>query len=154
MTIPENLAILIGRWRGTNRLWLSPTDPVHESDTTMLVAPAAQGRFITFQYTWAYKGDSQDGFLILGVEPRPNSLQAIWIDLWHMQDKYMLCEETIGEQGEIFLKGSYAAPPGLDWGWKIEIVPRMANEFHMQMYNISPEGMSLLAVEAGYTHND
>jgi len=112
----------------------------------MLVAPAAQGRFITFQYTWDYEGDPQDGLLLLGVKPHPVAVKAVWIDSWHMQDNYMLSEETNGEQGEIFLTGSYAVPPGPDWGWKIEIIPRLPDEFQLLMYNLSPEGTSHLAV--------
>ena len=154
MTIPANLADLIGHWRGTNRLWLSPADPVHESGSTMLVAPAAQGRFITLQYTWDYEGDPQDGLLLLGVKPHPEALKAVWMDSWHMQDKYMLCEETNGEQGEIFLTGSYAVPPGLDWGWKIEIIPQLPDEFQLLMYNLSPEGTSHLAVQTGFIRKE
>jgi hypothetical protein len=150
MAVPAILVNLIGQWRGTNRLWLSPADPVHESDITMLVAAAAQGRFITFQYTWSYEGNPQDGLLLLGVEPHPEAVQAIWIDSWHMQDKYLHCLETIGDQGDISLNGSYSAPPGPDWGWKIEIIPRLPDEFQLRMYNISPGGMSQLAVHAEY----
>jgi hypothetical protein len=117
----------------------------------MSVAHAAQGQFILFQYTWAYEGEPQDGLLMLGFEPKPNEMQAVWIDSWHMQDKLMFCRGTIGRHCDISLKGSYPAPPRPNWGWQIDITPRSPNGFRLQMYNISPEGKSQLAVEAGYT---
>ena len=130
MTIPANLVDLIGHWRGTNRLWLSPADPVHESGSTMLVAPAAQGRFITFQYTWDYEGDQQDGLLLLGVKPHPVAVKAVWIDSWHMQDNYMLCEETNGEQGEIFLTGSMQCLPGRIGAGRLKLSPGCLTSFN------------------------
>jgi hypothetical protein len=151
MSIPPNLASLVGRWKGTNHLWLFPADPVQESDTTMVVALVAQGKFVTFRYTWAYKGAPQDGLLLVGVEPQPNAVQAIWIDSWHMQDKFMLCQGTVGTQGIIFLKGTYSAPPGPDWGWEMDIAPESGGNFNLVMHNISPEGMAQKAVEAIYS---
>jgi Protein of unknown function (DUF1579) len=148
---PSNIASLIGRWKGTNHLWLSPSDSVNKSDTTMLVAQAAQGRFVTFQYTWAYEGAPQDGLLMVGVDPQPNAFQAIWIDSWHMQDKFMLCQGTVGDLGVISLKGYYPTPPGPDWGWQMDIVPQSGGTFHLVMHNISPEGKVQLAVEAAYS---
>jgi hypothetical protein len=66
MTIPSGLAALVGRWVGYNRLWVSPEDPVHESDAGASIALAAQGNFVTIAYTWADEGRPQDGVLILG----------------------------------------------------------------------------------------
>ena len=53
-------------------------------------------------------------------------------------------------EGSVSIQGSYAAPPGPDWGWRILIEPRQADSFWMVMYNISPEGREALAVEATY----
>jgi hypothetical protein len=46
--------------------------------------------------------------------------------------------------------GTYAAPPGPDWGWRITIEPQSPAAFRLRMYNISPAGPSDLAVEAIY----
>jgi hypothetical protein len=150
MTIPVSFTNLVGTWKGVNRLWLFPTDPVRESETTMVVSQAAQGRFITFQYSWAYEGAPQDGLLVVSVDPHLDFKQAFWIDSWHMQDKFMQCQGSVGDQGEISLKGSYPAPPGPDWGWKIDISLKQDGRLFLVMHNITPEGDSLLAVEAAY----
>jgi hypothetical protein len=151
MTIPVSVSNLVGNWRGANRLWLFPTDPVRESETTMVVSQAAQGRFVTFQYSWAYEGVPQDGLLVVSVDPNLDVKQAFWIDSWHMQDKIMQCHGTVGVQGEISLKGSYPAPPGPDWGWQIDVTLKQDGRLFLVMHNITPEGNSLLTVEAAYS---
>ena len=77
MSAPETLKKLIGNWSGSNRLWLSPQEPVRESETKARVAPAAGGQFVTIQYTWADDGHPQEGLLLIGVEERPNLVHAV-----------------------------------------------------------------------------
>ena len=48
------------------------------------------------------------------------------------------------------VKGTYAAPPGPDWGWRIEITPDEGT-LRVVMFNIWPEGKEALAVETVYT---
>jgi hypothetical protein len=150
MSSLSSLVGLVGNWRGLNRLWLSSAAPVRESETTCIVAPAAQGEFLTFQYTWADEGALQDGLLLVGYEVQSQAVKAVWIDSWHMHDQYMLCTGLTGPQGAISLLGRYAAPPGPDWGWRIEITPQNEDLFDLVMRNVSPQGKSDLAVEARY----
>ena len=150
MGTPASLATLVGSWVGTNRLWLSPGEPVHESEATALVALAAHGYFVTIQYTWADEGEPQDGLLVLGYDTQLKAVTAVWIDSWHMRDKYMLCQGAGGAEGVVSVKGSYAAPPGPDWGWWIAFEPRERDAFRIVMHNVSPDGKAELAVEAAY----
>jgi hypothetical protein len=151
MSVPPSLANLVGEWSGNNLLWLSPLEPARESSTSMIVALAAQGQFLTLHYTWAYEGKAQDGLLLVGSESQGNVAHAAWVDSWHMQDKFMLCQGTVGEDGSIILKGAYAAPPGPDWGWQINLAKQPGDQFQLEMYNITPKGASQLAVEAMYS---
>jgi hypothetical protein len=68
MSVPEGLEDLVGEWSGTNKLWLTPDEPVRESETTASVTLAAQGKFITIAYTWSFEGEPQDGLIVLGRE--------------------------------------------------------------------------------------
>jgi hypothetical protein len=150
MTSLATLIRLIGQWAGSNRLhvvWLTP--PVQDSDTTASVSLAAQGQFLAISYTWAYEGKPQDGLLLIGSGEAANSVKAVWIDSWHMSDKFMLLEGTVEPSGSISMRGAYAAPPGPDWGWRIVIEPGDA-AFRMTMHNISPEGEEIPAVEATF----
>jgi len=153
MSVPEGLADLVGEWRGTSKLWLSPDEPVRESDTTASVTLAAQGKFITIAYTWSYEGDPQDGLIVLSREAKGNAVKAAWIDSWHMGDSMMMCEGGAVEDGAISVRGSYAAPPGPDWGWRIVVEAGDAGEedaFEVIMYNITPDGDEHLAVRGTY----
>jgi hypothetical protein len=152
MAIPAAFARLKGEWTGTNRMWPAPQTPAQQSDTTALVATAAQNRFLTIGYTWAEDGHPQDGFILLGADAGGDAVEASWVDSWHMGDKLMTC------QGELrndiaSVKGTYAAPPGPDWGWRIVVQPEGADAFMMTMYNVSPDGAEEKAVEARYTRN-
>jgi len=151
MSVPSALRDLAGEWAGENRLWLCTEEPARHSQATASVALAAQGRFATIRYTWAEEGQPQDGLLLLGMDPRRETWEAAWIDSWHMGDKIMLCRGAADAGGAISVRGAYAAPPGPDWGWRIEIHAEAADRFEMIMYNISPEGEEALAVEARYT---
>ena len=44
--------------------------------------------------------------------------------------------------------GSYAAPEGPDWGWRIVIGSDGPDELHLRMYNIAPDGGVYPAVES------
>lgn len=150
MSMLSSLAGLVGNWRGLNRLWLSSAAPVRESETTCVVAAAAQGEFLTFQYTWSDEGAPQDGLLLVGYEAETQAVRAVWIDSWHLHDRFMLCSGTVAAGGAVTLQGVYAAPPGPDWGWRIQIAPQNENLFDLVMHNLSPEGKADLAVEARY----
>jgi hypothetical protein len=76
---------------------------------------------------------------------------AHWIDTWHMGDKVMACRGTPGSNGEISVQGSYAVPPGPDWGWRTIIRPQENQSLQIIMFNIWPDGREELAVETDYT---
>lgn len=151
MAIPERLAGLTGNWTATNRLWLVPGEPVHESETLLVVATAAQDRFLTFTYTWSFEGQPQEGMLLVGHDPDANVAKVVWVDAWHMQDDLLFCQGAVDHDGNLSASGHYPAPPGPDWGWQIDIRPISADAFQLLMYNITPEGESALAVRADYS---
>jgi hypothetical protein len=150
MSTPASLEKLVGEWVGTNRLWLSTEKAPHESNSTASVSRAAKGRFLAIQYSWAFEGEPQEGLLLVGCEKMQNVVKAAWIDSWHMSDKFMTCEGATDERGGVFFRGSYAAPPRPEWGWRTVIEPGDGKSFRMLVYNVSPEGKEALAVEAIY----
>ena len=151
MSVPEPLAALVGRWTGTMRLWMSPAEPAQQSDSTATVSLAARGRFLSLEYTWSEEGVPQAGQILIGHEPRSGAVTAVWIDSWHMGDKMMICQGSLGPDGAVTLRGAYAAPPGPDWGWQIRLAPTPRGTFEIVMYNVTPEGKAQVAVEVGYS---
>ncbi len=131
MTAPASLVKLVGKWAGSNRLhvtWLTP--PTHDSAAAASFTLAAQGQFISCSYTWADEGKPQDGLLLIGSGETPDSVKAIWIDSWHMGDKFMLLDGALERDGNVSMHGTYAAPPGPDWGWRIVIGTGQCNLQH------------------------
>jgi hypothetical protein len=150
MSVPEILTNLVGSWAGTNRLWMMPDEPVHESDTTMKVALGERGGFATLQYTWTEDSKAQLGLLAIGPVLDENAVSGAWIDTFHTANSFMSLQGATGEDGNIVLKCSYPAPEGPDWGWQIRITPKPGDAFLFTMYNVSPEGEEYLAVEVTY----
>jgi len=141
---------LHGKWQGRNQLWLFPGDPLHESESLAEISLAFQEQFTALQYTWAEAGKPQQGRLMLTQTLEGNAVKAVWFDTWHMAHQFMVLEGNLAENGVVSVKGSYAAPPGPDWGWQIDLEPQGKAAFRLTMYNLTPEGEKFLAVEVAY----
>lgn len=133
-----------GNWTGTN--CLQDTYVEDKSPATATVTPVLGGKFVRFDYTWSYHGKPQEGSLLLGFDGA--QVTAHWIDTWHMRNKVMACQGLPAE-GELNVLGSYVHPPGPDWGWRIVLTCK-DERLSMVMFNIDPEGLEELAVEAIY----
>ena len=140
-----------GRWRGTNRLQDPNTNAPEQSSSTATITRLLGGKFIRLDYTWAYQGAPQEGSLLIGHDAGAGVVTAHWIDTWHMGNKVMACQGAVEKNGAITVRGSYAAPPGPDWGWRTVITPDDGRALRVVMYNIWPEGREDLAVEATYS---
>ena len=148
MNLTEIQDHLIGAWTGNNLLRFVNAD--HNSPSHMSVTQVAKDRFLTLTYTWIYENTEHEGLLTLGYDKRHEVATAAWIDSWHMSSKIFSCQGTIDQQGMVDLRGSYEAPPGPDWGWRIVITAPSDKELQIVMYNCSPDGVEELAVQAGY----
>ena len=152
MAVPEKLAASAGSWSGTNRLHDPHSGAPEDSPSTMVLTPILKNKFLRLDYTWAYQGDPQEGSLWVGGDPKTGEVIAHWIDTWHMSDGVLVCRGgPAHEDGSISVRGSYAAPPGPDWGWRIDIQPGDGRTLRVVMFNITPEGQEDMAVEASYT---
>lgn len=151
MGVPKWLADRAGKWSGTNRLHDPNTNAPEDSASTAVVTPVLGGRFLRMDYTWAYRGEPQEGSLLIGGDTKGGMVTAHWIDTWHMSDKVLECEGVAGEGNGISVRGSWAAPPGPDWGWRINILPGEGKVLRVVMFNVTPDGQEGLAVEASYT---
>jgi hypothetical protein len=75
----------------------------------------------------------------------------VWVDSWHTGGKLMEFRREEGREGCLSALGSYPAPPGPDWGWRIVLGPESEEGLQILMYNIAPDGNEALAVDARYT---
>jgi Protein of unknown function (DUF1579) len=145
----ESLAACAGSWRGANTLQDPNTGKPEESPSTVTVTPVLDGRFVRLDFTWAYQGKPQEGSLLVGFDPKSGEVSGHWIDSWHMGRAVLACKGTAAE-GTIAVRGSYAAPPGPDWGWRIEITPG-SEALRITHTNIDADGTEDLAVEGIYS---
>ncbi len=151
MSALDKLAECSGSWRGTNRLRDPGMNDLDDSPSTAELTPLLDGRFIRLDYTWAYQGAAQKGSLLIGFDSGPAVATAHWVDTWHMGEAVMSCHGIAETDGSIMVRGTYSAPPGPDWGWRIGLRPSDGTALHLVMYNISPDGDEELAVETDYT---
>lgn len=149
--IPDKLWELVGEWGGTNAVYLTPEAQPEKSQTTARVYPTAMGKFLVIAYNWAFANEQQEGLLLLGAEGTNGTLTASWIDSFHNGDRIMLCSGILKPDSPFIVIGSYPAPPGPDWGWKLALELEGEANFALRMFNITPDGLEYLAVEAIYT---
>ena len=141
-----------GEWRGTKHLYMSPPPEAPLSCPSKLSATLiAGGNFLQLNYTWTYEGAAQSGVLLFSYDEE-KAASAAWVDSFHASSKIMFCTGTAAEAG-IDVSGSYAAPPGPDWGWRIAIRSVSPGELQIVMHNISPEGQEDLAVQLDYVRS-
>ena len=152
MQFEDLRSALIGTWEGTKLLYMAPPpEPAVSSPSKLSVRPIAGGSFLEFTYNWTFEGAEQSGVLLFGYDEQ-NSASAAWVDSFHMSSKIMSCIGTAAG-GSADLRGSYEAPPGPDWGWRIIIRSVSATGLQIVMHNISPEGQEDLAVQIDYTRS-
>ena len=141
---------LTGHWEATNRLWMQPGTPALESPTTASIALVAGGNLALIQYTWAEGGKPQDGLMAVVVGSKAATPRMTWVDSWHTAGQFMLLTDEPGDTAAVRVRGSYAAPPGPDWGWRIEIEAAHSESWQLRMFNITPAGQEAPAVLADY----
>lgn len=148
MTTPRLLAGAAGVWHGTYKLWFDPAAAAIECETTAEIGATGEGRFFTLRYTWTFEGKPQEGFILLGDDPSAARCEGSWVDSFHNSDRIMPCAGSLAGDGPVSVRGSYAAPPGPDWGWRTELEQPSPGTLVMRQFNITPDGAEGRAVEA------
>lgn len=141
-----------GEWRGTSTLQDPERGIAERSDSRLSVVPVLGGRFVRLDYTWAYRGEPQEGSVLVGCEPDGGVASAHWIDTWHMGRKAMACAGEFRD-GVLVVRGTYRVPGHPDWGWRTDVDTRAADSLAITMYNVSPDGEEYLAVTAQYARD-
>ncbi len=141
----------VGEWSGTKRLWFTPDEPAKESSSSASIFLAAGDACVVFRYMWAFDGKPQDGILLVRTHPEKSKLDMVWIDSLHTGGNFMEFHGEESSDGSISALGSYSAPQGPDWGWRIVLDLDAGPGIQIRMFNITPDGDEALAVEMSYT---
>lgn len=150
MSALDGVAALAGRWRGTSTLQDPHSGAPDEAPSTVVVTPMIGGRFVRIDYTWSYRGEPQEGALILGFKKKAGTVTAHWMDSWHNSDNVMPLTGSLADDGTLTVRGSYPAPEGPDWGWRID-VKKDGDALRIVHHNVFPDGKEELAVDSRYT---
>ena len=144
------LTACAGSWRGTSTLQDPHAGIADESPSTATVTSLPDDS-VRLDYSWSYHAQPQQGSLLVRAEAI--TVAAEWTDTWHTGNQPMPCSGPKTDGATLSVRGSYAAPPGLDWGWRIDVTPG-GETLRVVMYNVWPQeqgGKEELAVEAVYT---
>ena len=150
MNLLTTLAACTGNWHGKNVLQDPHAGIADESPSTATLTALPDGSF-RLEYTWSYNGKAQRGSLL--VQLNGSTVTAGWTDTWHTSNQPMACTGANGPT--LSVRGSYAAPPGPDWSWRIDLAPE-GEQLHLVMWNIWPAeqgGKEELAVDALYARS-
>jgi len=141
------LGQLVGEWTGRNQLWLEPGTPAHHSEVSASVTDVARGACIAISYSWEERGAPHAGLLVVRNAAEVGAEDMVWVDSFHTGGQFMRLRGEADAAGRIAALGSYAAPEGPDWGWRIVLGSGGADELQLLMYNIAPGGTVYPAVE-------
>lgn len=147
MGVRTSLESLAGTWIGVKGMRFMPTDPFTESPSTAHVTITAHN-LMTITYSWSNEDGPQDGMLLIGDGSAPQQADAIWVDSFHQTPRWMVLQGAIDDSGGIWLEGVYAAPPGPDWGWRIQL---SGPALQLTMLNIPAGESPYEVVRATYT---
>lgn len=145
----NKLSACAGSWVGRNILHDPHSGKPHQTPSSVTVTSILDGRFIRLDYNWQYQESPQSGSMLVGWQDAARLYTLHWIDSWHMGKQVLACQGSVDGE-KIVVEGSYAAPPGPDWGWRIIIKPQPGLQLEILMDNITPEGVAETAVEAAY----
>jgi hypothetical protein len=149
----EQIRGMEGSWQATSSLQVMPGEPVRDSHSRLQFKPAIKDKFVQINYDWEEEGKPQEGLLLVGYDKARELATAVWWDSWHMGEQYMSFQGSIDESGTVALRGTYPAPTGPDWGWRIVLRPA-GDALQLRMYNATPDGQELWAVKADYSRAD
>ncbi|HVL80544.1 MAG TPA: DUF1579 family protein [Actinomycetota bacterium] len=139
----SDLIACAGSWTGTYLLRLNPDDPGVTSETTVHVAPVLKERFVRLDQTWVWEGQQQEGTILVAHDPQASTVEMHWADTWHNGHAIMVLRGG----PDLDATGSYPAPSGPDWGWRIRI-GATPDRLSIEMWNITPDGLQVPAVDA------
>jgi hypothetical protein len=93
------LSACAGKWRGTNRLYDPHTNQPLETESTAIVTPVLQEKFVRIDYIWSYQDEPHEGSFLVGYDPQAGNFSTHWIDSWHMGNQVMSCHGTAENDG-------------------------------------------------------
>jgi hypothetical protein len=134
-----------------NRVWFSTDELVDESAMEGTIRAVLNGRFIIHEYTGTFQGKPIEGVCMMGYDLAQQKFQSAWVDSFHMSTGIMFSEGDPSNDNMMVL-GSYLSMGEVteEWKWRTTIDLVNEDEIVITMFNISPQGDEVKAVETKY----
>lgn len=116
------------QWTGQGELWLDPL-----GNEAMLCDCKIEVGEAEIRYHWSYEGKPQTGKLAL------RQGGADFSDTFHSPTA-MAFRAAASSWCLVDVHGTYPAPEGPPWGWRITLSHRPTGELVLQMTNVTPWG--------------
>ena len=152
MAVPKPIRNAAGSYSGDSKLhmpWMPEGKRIAEGPSKLHIEFDRHTTFATATYIWTYEGKEQEGTILIASDDEGKDVTMGWSDSWHQSGAVMHLQGSV-EGDELSCKGKYKAPGSPDWGWRITLGQTGDDKVTMKMFNATPEGEEMLAVEAVY----
>jgi len=139
---------LVGDWQGSNKVYFGPNQPpVDTADIVGEVKLVSGGRLLEFSYTSTFKEKPIDGKLTISYDSKLKEYLMTWIDSFHNSNRILqLTSGRASDLKPISAFGEYPADETVNWGWRIEVLPKGDNGLEIMHYNVPPGEEGVLGV--------
>lgn len=148
--VHQRLAGMVGEWEGTFRLWFTPDALACESPQRGQIRSVLGGRFLLHEYKTRFNDEPIEGLVLHGFHLDAQQWESAWVESFGTGTNIMF--STGGAQRDPDVLGSYGDPAGGPrWGWRTRMEQPDADSLVITMFNITPQGEEMRAVETRYT---
>jgi hypothetical protein len=159
--IHARLARMAGRWKGTAKTYLDPSNPeaAEIAPWDGAIEMLLGGRYLRFAYVSHAMGQPIAGELTIAYEKGDRLFRMSWIDSFHTGAAILVSESKPVPEGAgaatITAFGTYFASEGQPrWGWRTELDDQTDGALRIRMFNITPDGEESIGVEFDLTRED
>jgi len=146
--VADSLASYAGAWTGTSEVYFRPGELADSSEIQGTIRVLPDGKHIDFDYTWTFKQTRQAGRLTLTYDANLKQWLMSWIDTFHNAERILALQSKRGaDANHATASGMYPADATVDWGWRIEVLPKGSDTLSIQHFNIPPGIEGVLGVD-------
>ena len=148
--VHAQLARMAGHWQGRFRLWFEPGEPAEDSVQRGSIRVLLGGRVLLHEYSGHCSGEPMDGVALIAHHLDERRYESAWAESFGTGTSIMFSTGASGDP-RLSMLGSYSdGQGGARWGWRTEIEQPDDDTLDLRMYNISPSGVEVPAVEVSY----
>jgi hypothetical protein len=145
----RQLAQMVGDWEGSFRLWFTPDELACEAPQRGRIRSVLGGRFLIHEYESRYHDEPIEGVVMYGYHMDDGRWESAWVESFGTGTSIMF---STGDGAVPDVLGSYGdGQGGPRWGWRTMLEQPDPDTLVITMFNISPQGEALRAVETRYT---